>query len=432
MNNKLALATIATMMVSFATAHAEHSSAPAADILITAFRDKQWQVRYELDSPTRQLVFARSQDESRRETWRPDLGFEIVSTSHGEAVQRKDGTPFTTVRIRLDPKYHPLPKDYAPFSPFGDGGMLFHSGRFFACPTACSDDATWSLTLWADPDDTITLDGRRLQYSAHWADSNSGRKVYIGKNEGLQTPEFTAIIDEAVPDAVRTPLLSDLPALLRAFAKRFGSLDEPLTLFASYDKNYRGGWGRQGGTLPNQIFIHFYGDRWETAMQEPDFAFDLAWHFAHEAAHVYQQQRSSTGLSDAWIHEGAAEAFAALELRARNESSEKAVRQKIQRSQAECEEALGDQSIDETLRGTDQSAAYSCGLLLNLHIDAKARARDPEGLFAIWRDYLRRTRNGPPRSRDDYLASIERIGGSDLAASVATLLETMHPKFEAD
>ena len=33
----------------------------------------------------------------------------------------------------MSPTYSRLPKDYAPFSPFGDGGMLFHTGRLFAC-----------------------------------------------------------------------------------------------------------------------------------------------------------------------------------------------------------------------------------------------------------------------------------------------------------
>lgn len=273
MNNSLALATVVTVLMSLATAHAEHPAAPAADILITSFHAKQWQVRYELHELATELVFARNPDESRRETWRPDNAFEIVNTHRGEVVRRKDGSPFTTVRLRLSPEYRHLPNDYAPFSPFGDGGMLFHSGRFFACPTMCADDSIWSLTLWADPDDTITLNGKRIRYSVDWMDSGSGRMVYIGKNKGLQTAEFSAVIDQAMPDSVRGPLLSDLPALIKAFADRFGPLDEPLTLFASYDQGHRSGWGQQGGTLPNQIFTHLYGDHWEARMQEPGLAF---------------------------------------------------------------------------------------------------------------------------------------------------------------
>ena len=43
------------------------------------------------------------------------------------------------VKFTLTPTYRHLSKDYAPFSPFSDGGLLFHSGRFFACADECAD-----------------------------------------------------------------------------------------------------------------------------------------------------------------------------------------------------------------------------------------------------------------------------------------------------
>jgi hypothetical protein len=156
------------------------ATTPAADILITAFHDKQWQVRYDLPHPTKEMVFARSADDSRKQTWLADELFEIDVTDHGEVVRRKDGAEFTTLRIRMSAEYRALPNDYAPFSPFGDGGMLFHTGRFFACAAVCSKDATWTMSLWADPQDTIVLNGMRESYYAHWTDSGDGRMVYVG------------------------------------------------------------------------------------------------------------------------------------------------------------------------------------------------------------------------------------------------------------
>src|SRR5690606_9823261 len=419
-----------TLLLMLATAHAEQVRQPVADILVTAFHDKQWEVRYELDNATNELVFARTPDESRRETWLPDHGFEIVMTSQGEAVRRVDGAPFTTVRIRMSPEYRHLRNDYAPFSPFGGGGTLFHTGRFFACTQACTGDATWSFTLWADPEDSIVLDGKYIPYSTRWADTGSGRMVYVGKNKQPRAADVTAIIDEAMPESVRGPLLSDLPALIRDFADRFGRLEEPLILFASYDSAHKQGWGRQGGTLPNQIFTHFYGAEWERRMQEPGFAFDLAWHFAHEAAHLYQLQRFSTEAGDPWIHEGAAEAFAALELHARNEAASQAVAHKLDLARTACAQDLGDRSMDEVLLGRDLSAAYSCGLLLNIYIDTKVRERTPDGLFAVWREYLRRIAGNAPRTRNVYLDSIAHVGGAELANKIRALLDAAHPNFE--
>lgn len=159
-------------------AHADNTS--AAEILITAFHNKQWQVRYDLPRPTREMVFTRSPDDSRKQTWLADELFEVVETDHGEAVRRKDGAEFTTLRIRMSAEYRALPSDYAPFSPFGDGGMLFHTGRFFACAGECPKDAKWSMSLWADPKDTVVLNGKRESYYVQWSDSGEGRMVYVG------------------------------------------------------------------------------------------------------------------------------------------------------------------------------------------------------------------------------------------------------------
>jgi hypothetical protein len=171
---------------------------PAADILITAFHDKQWQVRYDLPHATREMVFARSPDDSRKQTWLADELFEIVETDHGEVVRRKDGAEFTTLRIRMSAEYRVLPNDYAPFSPFGDIGMLFHTGRFFACAGACAKNATWSMSLWADPNDAIVLNGKRESYYVQWADAGEGRMVYVGQ-PNMSAAENRSLVKETQP-----------------------------------------------------------------------------------------------------------------------------------------------------------------------------------------------------------------------------------------
>ncbi len=157
---------------------------PAAEILITAFHDKQWQVRYDLPHPTKEMVFARSPDDSRKQTWLPDELFEIVETDHGEAVHRKDGREFTTLRIRMSPEYGALSHEPPPFT-HEKGGLLFHTSRFFACADACSKAATWSMSLWADPKDFIVLNGKRESYYVQWSDSGDGILVYVGPDAGM-------------------------------------------------------------------------------------------------------------------------------------------------------------------------------------------------------------------------------------------------------
>ena len=190
------------------------AAAATPEILVTALRGMQWQVRYDFAQPVDKLEFKSSPDDSRGRTWLPDQGFEIVSTDRGEIARRKDGAQFRTVRFRMSPTYSVLPKEYAPFSPFGDGGMLFHTGRLFACPQRCPDDASWSMYLWATAEDRIILDGKAVKAEAHWIDRDDGRSVYVGKNVPEQTGDFIAVIDAALPERIRSQLLTQLPEFM--------------------------------------------------------------------------------------------------------------------------------------------------------------------------------------------------------------------------
>ena len=110
----------------------------------------------------------------------------------------------------MSPTYSVLPK-YAPFSPFGDGGMLFHTGRFFACQDRCPADASWSMYLSAATEDRIILDGKAVKAEAHWIDRDDGRSVYVGQNVPQQTDDFIAVLDAALPERIRGQLLAQLP-----------------------------------------------------------------------------------------------------------------------------------------------------------------------------------------------------------------------------
>ncbi len=389
------------------------AGAPTPEILVTALRGTQWQVRYDFAQPVDKLEFRRSPDDSRGRTWLPDQGFEIITTDRGEVARRKDGAQFRTVRFRMSPTYSVLPKEYAPFSPFGDGGMLFHTGRFFACQDVCPDDASWSMYLSAATEDQIILDGKTLKAQAHWIDRDDGRSVYIGKSVPQQTDDFIAVLDTALPERIRGQLLAQLPEFMHLFSEKLGVLPTRPMLFVSYDASHPKGRGVQGGVLPAQVFMHFYGAKWPDEMEKPSFPDEIAWHFAHEAAHLYQRH-TSTESGDEWITEGGAEAFAAIALRA---DAGAYVQSKEEKAPGKCREFLKGRSIRETIAAGTYDAAYSCGMLINLAIDSKVRlATKHDGLYAVWRNYLRRaSNNGSVLSTAAYLEAVSDVGDADIA-----------------
>jgi hypothetical protein len=392
------------------------AASPTPEILVTALKGMQWQVRYDFARPVDKLEFKSSPDDSRGRTWLPDQGFEIVTTDHGEVARRKDGAQFRTVRFRMSPAYSVLPKEYAPFSPFGDGGMLFHTGRFFACQDRCPADAAWTMYLSAATEDQIILDGKALKAQAHWTDRDDGRSIYVGKNAPQQSADFIAVLDTALPERIRSQLLAQLPEFMHLFSGKLGVLPIRPMLFVSYDVSHPKGWGRQGGVLPGQVFVHFYGSKWPAEMEKPGFPDDLAWHFAHEAAHLYQGS-TSTESGDAWITEGGAEAFAAMAMRA---DASAYVQSNQEEALGKCRDFLKGRSVHDAIAAGTYDAAYSCGMLINLAIDSKVRlATKHDGLYAVWRNYLQRARKKESVvSTAAYLEAVSDVGDADIAAWV--------------
>lgn len=419
--------------VSLCSSHvaARPASQPSAPrIAIEAKADRRWSVTYQLSAPARALRFDRSPDKSRTRSWTVPVDFELVADAQGERVQRRDGAAFTTVTLAVPAAYRELPADYAPFSPFGDGGMLFHSGRFFACADACPEDAEWRFSLRAPAGQHVVVDGRRYAGRATWRDRDSGRNVYVGSAAPIASPDVLAIVDTSLPVDIRGRLDAELPRFMRFFAARLGALPTRPLLFASYDADHKPGWGRQGGTLPGQVFAHFYGAGWPARMMEPGFDFSLAWFFAHEAAHLYQRQIEASDKGAAWVHEGAAEAFAAIALRQLNPALAPQVDAKIAEARTACTAARGGRPLNAVIDGGNFDAAYSCGLLLNLAVHDAALAAEPQsdGLFTVWRTFAETARDGRAPTLSDYAQAVFKHAGACMGEKVADTAPSAGPE----
>lgn len=429
------MCTLALCCLSTATVGASGEKQPAlrpaavAEIRIDAQGREPWRVTYRLDKPVTQIVFARSTDDNRARTWIASVPYEIVRIDGSEIVRRRDGRAFKVVALRVPPEYAFLPKDYAPFSPFGDGGILFHSGRFFACAQNCPDDPHWRMRLSVPGGHHILLNGQRKVRRVAWEDSGSGRGIYVGTSLPVETPDLIAVIDTSLPDAIRSPLTEELPELMRFFAARLGALESRPMLFASYDAAFPRGYGSQGGVLPGQIFMHYYGSGWPERMKRATFGEELTWHFAHEAAHLYHRRNFDS--EDGWIHEGSAEAFAAIVLRGKSDSY---VKSRVDRAGKDCSAKVERESIRDVLAEETFDVAYSCGLVLALAIDDAIKRVSPQsdGLFAVWRDLTAALSPEAHASEDDFLAALGRVSNASLADAVRKAVRTAAPELTAE
>ncbi|OYY68981.1 hypothetical protein [Sphingomonas sp. 28-63-12] len=407
------------------------SSIPHITVIANGQRD--WTARYRFDRPVRRLVFVRAPDDSRTRTWTAMTGFQIiVPKAGGEILRRIDGKPFRSVDVSMPPRYIYLAAGYAPFSPFGDGSVLMHSGRLFACGNVCpaADSTAWPIHLIVGDGRGIQLGDRSAARNLRWIDKDSGHNIYVGREKPAATGPVNAIIDHAFPGDLRRQLLVQLPEFMQYFSEQLGPLAARPTLFASYDAAHRDGGGRQGGTLPGQIFVHYYGARWATEFTKPDFASDQSWLFAHEAGHLFQRQLGTEAPAGWWIHEGGGDAFAALALRRMGPEMSAYVDRRIDRAQLACAQTTSDKSIHAAITEREIDPAYQCGLLINLALDAAIRRRAPEkdGLFSVWLAYLAREKRGATTDEAGFLACVATIGGQELADQLTQLLDTPSPR----
>lgn len=371
-------------LITFITLIFFNSNAISGEVTATINKnaDNKWSVNYQSDVPIKKLVFQRNPDDSRVKRWKPHSVDFVLSYIEGiEQVTRLDGKEFSQISFDLTPTYTPLPKEYAPFSPFSDQGMLFHSGRFFACAEICDDNLNqWKLQVKAQDDDNIIVGGKIHRKEFSWLAKDNGTSVYVGKGTPLQDRNFVSLIDTHLPDTLKTLIANQLPKLITYFTKKMGALDYRPELFASHSSTSDGTYGNQGGTLPGQIFMHWYG-RAAIDHINSDATF---WFFAHEVAHLYQREAGNIEIAkDAWLHEGSAEYLAGVASRDIS-NNPLILAQKLDIATQSCLAGLSKNSNYHQASAQDSRLHYSCGLLLMNAIDLDLKQKKTIDVFGLW------------------------------------------------
>lgn len=419
MSNKKLLLALAVGAAAIWVAAQYYSASVREDIRVTMQKQNgtEWSVQYQLEKPTQRLAFVRNPDHTRVERWQPiSDGFMVaVDTATGhEFISRRDGQPFSEVNIRLTPTYTPLLKDYAPFSPFTDGGMAWFSGRFKVCPLTCDDAMrlTYEFNMQAEPLDYIRLPGQNARQTASWQESpDDGLMVYVGPQapsvNGLET-----IIDPVLPPALQSSLQQDLPPLMDYFSARLGELSVRPTIMASFSSTDDGRYGQQGGVIGSQLFVHWYGHSLYERMQNADFVNETLWFFAHEVAHLFQGNLFYN--DDAWIHEGAAEYMAYEYLQSQGVSAS-FLSQRLASALTLCEQPLTDDLF---------ARHYACGLVVADRINQELKGSYPLGLFRLWELYqLDVEQNPAEEGADTYFRILAELTSQRFANSIENYLE---------
>jgi hypothetical protein len=393
------------------------SIAPPVSVAIALQPDDRVSVTYSLAEPTPALHFAQELGGYRSQDWRPsDTGYRWVTEANGERLERADGTRFSSLTVTMPLRYRALPKSYAPFSPFSDGSALIHTGQFHACPASpCKGTDPLSVRISA-PGKIIGVEGRRLGNEASFVSVEDGTNVFVGMLAPVKANGFIAIIDPGLPEDMRLHLERSLPLAINDFARVYRPLSFTPELYVSIDARPRsdGHESTQGGTLPNQIFMHFDGQHARERMAKGS-PFWLDWFFAHEAAHLFQQDKIGKLAGDdtaAWIHEGGADAMAALSLLPRGPKEREYVEQRVREAKTACVKGLTARPLNQASASGNYDMHYQCGLLIWLALDGERRNAQPLGLHALNKAFFARVRGGEPWNQETFLSTARHYGAS--------------------
>ncbi|WP_371188261.1 hypothetical protein [Thalassotalea maritima] len=398
------------------------------DISIVKSKDGKWTLTYQTLEPASRLSFIRNPDDSRIERWQPKTSdFEMVVIESQEFLVKKDGSSFTKVSLELTPTYKHLSKDYAPFSPYSDGGTLIYTGRLFACVERCGVDVNqWHFSLQAPEGEHIIVAGKVHTGTVNWVDSNDGMNVYVGSQHPIVTDNVIAVIDRGLPERIKLSLDADIPKLMNYFENKLGKLEgEKPTLFASY-ANINGS-SSQGGTLPNQIFMHWNLKNLDKKVNDHTFINDTIWFFAHEVAHLYQRSSKSElygEVSESWLHEGHADWLAALALLELYPNTDAYVSDKVDRFRAHCAKGLADFPLAKAADKGRFDLYYTCGLLIHQAIDLALKKDSNEDIYSLWVAFRKQVEQGDLKGRETFLVQAEQWTSADLMNRIKQLIDT--------
>ena len=381
------------------------------------------EVRYRLAEPVPALHFAERTGDYRETAWHPlDPAFRWVEEGDGERLERVDGRAFDSVALTVTPRYRALVKAYGPFSPFSDGSMLVYSGQFHACAgLPCNGGEPLPMTI-DTPGRAVATPGKRSADHARFVSEGAGRNVFVGNLAPVAADGFNAIVDPGLPEAMRARLATGLPDAMRRLADAYGTLSNAPDLYVSIDRRAQpnGNVSIQGGTLPNQIFMHFDGEGIDQKLAGSTDWID--WFFAHEAGHLYQQELAGSLKGDdriAWIHEGGADALAALVLTA--EGRDDYVRQRTGEARDVCREGLEQRPLTEAAASGAFDMHYACGMILMLALDRELRAQGAD-LHAFDRSFFGSIKAGAPWTAEHWFATASQLGASEALVARARAL----------
>lgn len=402
-----------------AACSAPASSPTGGEIEITAEQAETgiWRVTYRSSRPLSEIDLGPSLGDYRTAHWRLAGGGGALAERDGRDVIEPagDASSFNEAIFLVEPARADLRKEYEPFIPMGDGGVILYSGHFL--PFSGGGRLNSKLTIIAAKGSQVSaFDETAPKFSDWESPFNHPAFIYVGRARPVESEAMMTVTDATAPHWISAEVSTYAPSIAEAFQDLLQRAlpTKPNILIAMGDLSEEGRLSYSGDALPGQYQMTLAGGAWKTS--SPQALAVLRRATAHEAAHLWQAavRPKSEAVPD-WIHEGGADALAAEAMLKAGYWSKADVEADLEAARSTCSASLQQLSLERAEAEERWDAVYACGHILNVAAAGEA------GVADFWREFVRRTASGG-YDEAAFLELAEERAGPDTAKEISNLV----------
>lgn len=389
-----------------------------ASILLDQDTSGNWRVAYQLSRPLKEIDLGPSIGDYRIRNWKPQAEGVRLLQKRGRdfilpAASRNE---FSSAIFVVSPEPIDLRKDYEPFMPMGDGGMLLYSGHFIPF-NGEGERRNAKLTVTPSDGARVSAFGETAQRLENWESPYKHPAfIYVGRAAPSESAAMSAITDTTAPAWILSELATFAPQIGNSLQELMQRAlpTKPNIFVAMGDLTEAGRLSYSGDALPGQYQMTLAGGAWTKS--SPEALAVLRRTTAHEAAHLWQAAaRPRSNAVPNWIHEGGADALAAEAMVKAAYWTKADFDADFARARSRCGELLKQVSLERAEAAERWDAVYACGHVINVAAAGKA------GAASFWREFVART------ARDGYdeaafLDLAEERSGQETAKAIRDLV----------
>ncbi len=395
-------------------------------VTIKQLDDNWWKAEYLFSEPQNALIFSRSLNDYRGQSWTsldPNVSFKRIAGFDTILLEQ----PAAQATFKFKPYSGNLERDYTAFIPFSDGGYAVYTGQFEVLSVedrTAIENLKGSLRNWNGEqgrlglrlisEHPMILNGEIGHKQAIHLSQGGGTYIYVGTAKITQGKDFSGVIDPGLPEWINKRFDSDISKIFAGHRTLWGEgLNKKSTLLLSFKGYDINGFSNSGGALGNLITMELSG----TALKKENKKIlqYLHWFFAHEVAHTFQTRHGlhARNLDDNWMNEGAANAMANQVMRHQKLAGQDYFNAEYAKEFAECSTYLKKNKLTDYANTGEYNIPYSCGDLIAQITDASLKNHT---LFEFWNEMLDNVKQDEQREKqyttEDYFKTLEKLGAS--------------------